>query len=262
VKDVQKQPDGRKMSIDRVGVTQLRYPVTVLDRKNGIQHTVGDLEMTVSLPHHFRGTHMSRFIEILNEHHRELHIDKIGDVLEKMKSRLAAEEAHIRLRFPYFIEKAAPSTGALGLVEYTGLYEGSLSGKMDFILGVEVPVTTLCPCSREISEKGAHNQRSIIRIRTRYSSFVWLEEMIETAEACASSPVYSLLKREDEKAVTEKAFSHPMFAEDMVRDISLKLDADPRILWFSVESENMESIHNHNAFAAIERWKTVAGVES
>ncbi|MBN1895708.1 GTP cyclohydrolase I FolE2 [bacterium] len=262
VKDVQNQPDARKMSIDRVGVTRLRYPVTVLDRKNGIQHTVGDLEMTVSLPHHFRGTHMSRFIEILNEHHRELHIDKIGDVLEKMKSRLEAEEAHIRLRFPYFIEKAAPATGAMGLVEYTGLYEGSLSGKMDFMLGVEVPVTTLCPCSKEISESGAHNQRSIVRIRIRYSSFVWLEDLIETAEACASSPVYSLLKREDEKAVTETAYSRPMFAEDMVRDIALKLEQDPRILWYGAESENMESIHNHNAFASIERWKTGAGRKS
>lgn len=255
MKDVQNQPDARKISIDRVGVKNLSYPITVLDRANGVQHTVGSITMTVSLPHRFRGTHMSRFVEILNEHHRELHIDKVGDILKKMKERLDAEEASMEVVFPYFIEKSAPESGAKSLMEYGCFFQGNLSDHADFVLGVDVPVTTLCPCSRELSERGAHNQRSVVRIRVRYNGFVWIEELIEMAEASASSPLYALLKREDEKAVTERAYDHPMFVEDVVREAAVKLDADPRITWYSVESENMESIHNHNAYARVERGK-------
>jgi GTP cyclohydrolase I len=253
--DVQNQPDARKISIDRVGVKNLSYPITVLDRTNKIQHTVGSINLYVSLPHRFRGTHMSRFIEILNEHHRELHIDKIGEILQKMKDKLSARESHMEVRFPYFIEKQAPASRARSLMEYGCTFIGTLTDRKDFILGVEVPVTTLCPCSREMSERGAHNQRSVVRIRVRYSRFIWIEELVELAEQSASSPLYALLKRKDEKIVTEYAYDHPMFVEDVVREVAVKLNANPGITWYNIESENMESIHNHNAYASLERDK-------
>jgi len=254
--DIQNQPDKRKIDIDRVGVKDLRYPITVLDRTNKIQHTVGSINMYVNLPHHFRGTHMSRFIEILNEHHRELHIDILGDILGKMKERLYAEDAHIAVTFPYFIEKSAPVSGAKSLMEYGCTYEGSLTDKADFTLTVQIPVTTLCPCSKELSDRGAHNQRSVVTIQIRSKKFVWIEELVEYAESSSSSPLFALLKRKDEKAVTEKAFDNPMFVEDIVREIAKKLNADERITWYRVESENHESIHNHSAYASLERDKT------
>lgn len=253
--DLQSQPDKRKIPVDRVGVKNLRYPITVLDRTNKIQHTVGSINMYVNLPHLFRGTHMSRFVEILNEHHRELHIDVIEEILQKMKKKLHAEEAHMEVVFPYFIEKTAPVSGATSLMEYRCAYMGTLSDKADFILSVEIPVTTLCPCSKELSDRGAHNQRSMVTIRIRSKKLVWIEEVIAYAEESASSPLYALLKREDEKAVTEQAYDNPMFVEDMVREIAKKCNADPRIVWYNVESENFESIHNHSAYACIERKK-------
>ena len=253
--DIQNQPDPRKIYIDRVGVKNLRYPITVLDRTSKVQHTVGSINMYVNLPHRFRGTHMSRFVEILNEHHRELHIDTISNILKMMKKRLHAEEANMDVSFPYFIEKSAPVSNSKSLMEYHCFYNGTLTDKEDFILGVEVPVTTLCPCSKELSDRGAHNQRSIVRIRIRYNGFVWIEELIEIAESSSSSPLYALLKREDEKAVTELAYDQPMFVEDVVREVARKLMADSRILWYSVESENFESIHNHSAYASIEKFK-------
>lgn len=256
--DVQNQKDIRNLSIDHVGVKNLRYPVTVLDRRNKVQHTIASISMYVNLPHHFRGTHMSRFVEILNAHHHELHIDKIGDILQQMKDKLEAEEAHMEISFPYFVEKQAPVSKAVSLMEYLCHYLGSLTDHSDFILGVDVPVTTLCPCSKEMSEQSAHNQRSIVRIRVRTRAFVWIEELIEIAETSASSPLYALLKREDEKAVTEQAYAKPMFVEDMVRDLAGKMEKDDRITWYRVESENMESIHNHDAYARIENQKTIS----
>ncbi|MFH1941347.1 MAG: GTP cyclohydrolase FolE2 [bacterium] len=253
--DIQNQPDTRKIPVDRVGVKNLSYPITVLDKKNKTQHTIGSINMYVNLPHRFRGTHMSRFIEILNEHHREFHIDTIGQILIKMKEKLHAEEAHMEVSFPYFIEKSAPISGAKSLMEYTCTYTGTLTDKEDFIMSVQVPVTTLCPCSKELSDRGAHNQRSVISVQVRMKKLVWIEEIIEWAEASASSPLFALLKRNDEKAVTEHAYDHPMFVEDIVRDIANRLNADPRIAWYSVESENFESIHNHSAYASIERKK-------
>jgi GTP cyclohydrolase I len=238
-----------------VGVKNLRYPITVLDRTNKIQHTVGSINMYVSLPHRFRGTHMSRFIEILNEHHRELHIDTIEEILQKMKDRLHAQEAHMEVVFPYFIEKTAPVSGAKSLMEYRCSYRGTLSDKADFILSVEIPVTTLCPCSKELSDRGAHNQRSMVTIRIRSRKLVWIEEIVSYAEESASSPLYALLKRRDEKAVTERAYDNPMFVEDIVREIASKCNIESRIIWYSVESENLESIHNHSAYACIERKK-------
>jgi GTP cyclohydrolase I len=253
--DIQSKHDKRNIPVDRAGVKNLRYPITVLDRTNKIQHTVGSINMYVSLPHRFRGTHMSRFIEILNEHHRELHIDTIEEILQKMKDRLHAQEAHMEVVFPYFIEKTAPVSGAKSLMEYRCSYRGTLSDKADFILSVEIPVTTLCPCSKELSDRGAHNQRSIVTIRIRSRKLVWIEEIVSYAEESASSPLYALLKRRDEKAVTERAYDNPMFVEDIVREIASKCNTESRIIWYSVESENFESIHNHSAYACIERKK-------
>ena len=255
MKDIQNQPDPRKIPIDRIGVKNLSYPITVLDRANKIQHTIGSINMYVNLPHRFRGAHMSRFIEILNEHHRELHIDTVGKILHKMKEKLRAQEAHMEVTFPYFIEKSAPVSGAKSLMEYRCSYVGTLTDREDFVLGVEVPVSTLCPCSRELADRGAHNQRSVVTIRVRMNKLVWIEEIIEYAESSSSSPLFALLKRKDEKAVTEHAYDHPMFVEDVVREVARKLNADPRITWYSVESENFESIHNHSAYASVERKK-------
>lgn len=255
MKDIQNQLDQRNISVDRVGVKNLIYPITVLDRKNKTQHTIGTINMAVKLPHHFRGTHMSRFVEILNEHHQELHIDKIGTILQKMKDKLHAEEAQMEVSFPYFIQKKAPVSGAESLMEYLCTYQGTLTENADFIMVVRIPVNTLCPCSKEMAQRGAHNQRSIVTIEIRMNKLIWIEEIIEYAESSASSPLYALLKREDEKSVTEYAYDHPMFVEDVVREVATKLNRDLRVSWYRVESENFESIHNHSAYAAIEKKK-------
>jgi len=253
MQDIQNQPDYRKIAIDKVGVKDIRYPIIVLDKKNKFQHTIASVNMYVDLPHHFKGTHMSRFIEILNEHRGEITVKNFPEILEKMKKRFNAETAHMEVEFPYFIEKAAPVSKAKGLMEYRCRFRGSLSGKKDFILEISVPVTTLCPCSKEISRKGAHNQRGVVKVALRFHGFIWIEEIIKVVEMSASSPVYSLLKRPDEKYVTEHAYDNPRFVEDVVRDIASRLEKTKSIIWFSIEAENWESIHNHSAYAYLER---------
>ncbi|MBA2848268.1 GTP cyclohydrolase I [Thermosulfuriphilus ammonigenes] len=257
LKDVQSQPDFRRIEIDKVGIKDIRYPITVLDRGQGTQQTVASINMYVDLPHHFKGTHMSRFVEILNEYRREINIKNIDRILREMRERLSAKVAHIEIAFPYFIEKMAPVTKTPGLMEYFCCIYGS-SGEhwRDLVLEVHVPVTTVCPCSLEISCQGAHNQRGIVRVRIRFKRFFWIEDLVEIVEDCASCEVYSVLKRPDEKFVTEKAFRRPMFVEDVVRAVCERLMEHPEITWFSVEAENFESIHNHSAYAFIERRKT------
>ena len=253
--DLQKERDTRNIAIDKVGVKDIHYPIVVMDRSHDKQHTVARINMYVDLPHHFKGTHMSRFIEILNHHRGEITIRNMGTILEQMKERLEASSAHLEMEFPYFIEKEAPVSRARGLMEYQCRLHGMLgeSGEPDFVLGVTVPVTSLCPCSREISARGAHNQRSEVRVDIRMQRFIWIEELISWVEECGSSPVYSLLKREDEKAVTETAYDNPMFVEDIVRAVTEKLSQVEGIHWFRVECENFESIHNHSAYAMLER---------
>jgi len=251
--DLQKSPDTRNIAIDKVGVKDIRYPIVVLDKSKVRQHTVARINMYVDLPHHFKGTHMSRFIEILNQYHGEISIESLDTILQEMKERLEASRAHVELDFPYFIEKEAPVSRSRGLMEYQCHMCGTLGESADFVLGVTVPVTSLCPCSKEISERGAHNQRSAIHVQIRYNGHIWLEDLIEWVESCASAPVYSLLKREDEKAVTEQAYDHPMFVEDLVRGVTEKLSAVKEIVWLRVECENFESIHNHSAYALVER---------
>ena len=253
--DIQNQKDHRNIAIDKVGVKNIRYPITVLDKAIKTQQTVAAINMYVDLPRNYKGTHMSRLVEILNEHDRMISIKNFSDILSTMKERLNAESAHIEISFPYFIMKTSPATQSPGLMEYQCTFEGSLNKGKDLIVMIQVPITTLCPCSKEISTHGAHNQRGNVKLQVRFKKFVWIEDLIRLVEECASCEVYSVLKREDEKYVTEKAYQNPKFVEDIVRDIAEKLENDKNIIWFAVESENFESIHNHNAYAYIERSK-------
>jgi GTP cyclohydrolase I len=252
LEDQQNLPDHRQIKIDQVGVKQLRYPIQVKDKAHVVQNTVATMSMTVDLPHHFKGTHMSRFVEVLNAHGSLVHVENISTILHQLQTKLQAEAAHFIMEFPYFIEKSAPVTGSKGLVDYQARFEASAYGKeIDFILTVIVPVTTLCPCSKAISEYGAHNQRGYVTLSTRFSNTVWIEDLITLIESSASSEIFSLLKRPDEKHVTERAYENPVFVEDLVRNIALKANEHPDITWYKVEAENMESIHNHSAYACI-----------
>ena len=253
--DMQTSRDTRNIPIDKVGVKDISYPIVVMDKKKKFQHTIARINMYVDLPHQFKGTHMSRFIEILNSYREEIALDKLEIMLAEMKKKLGATTAHLEMEFPYFIEKKAPVSRARSLMEYTCSFAATLAEDFDFLLGIRIPVTSLCPCSKELSAYGAHNQRSIISIKVRYSNFIWIEELVSLVEECGSSPVYSLLKRVDEKYVTEKAYDNPKFVEDIVREVTEKLLAEPDISWFSVEAENFESIHKHSAYAFIERNK-------
>jgi GTP cyclohydrolase I len=255
--DVQNHVSTHTIDIDKVGVKDISYPIVVLDKFKGTQHTVARINMYVNLPHRHKGTHMSRFIEILSECRRDISLKKIGVILEETRSRLHAQSAHIEMTFPYFIEKEAPVSKARGLMEYICSFKGSLDqdGHLDLVVGITVPITTLCPCSKEISQVGAHNQRGEVRVQVRYKKFFWIEDLIRVVEESASCEVYALLKRQDEKYVTEKAYTNPMFVEDVVREIAHKLSHIDNFTWYAVESENFESIHNHSAYAYIESHK-------
>jgi GTP cyclohydrolase I len=260
MEDVQNRRDDRLVPIDQVGVCDLRYPITVLDRLQQTQQTVARLIMSVSLPHHFKGTHMSRFLEVLNRHRGEVTMRTLPTILRELQERLDAEKAQVIVEFPYFLERAAPVSGARSLMEYECAFQAETDGGAeDFVLSVRVPVTSLCPCSKEISDYGAHNQRGHVSIEVRTarvpgqdSGFIWIEELVEVAEQSASAPVYPLLKREDERHVTMQAYDNPVFVEDIVRNVAVRLRSDPRVAWFRVHAVNHESIHNHGAFARIE----------
>ncbi len=253
--DVQKQPDFRNLPINKVGIRNLTYPVTVLDKTNGTQGSVAQISMYVDLPHQCKGTHMSRFVEILNTFRFQISLKSLTSVLQQMKQSLEAKSSHIEITFPYFIEKAAPVTGAKGLMDYTCTIIGSSSAaqETDIVLKVAVPITSVCPCSREISDCGAHNQRGQVIVDARFRKFIWIEDIVQIVEEAASCDIFSVLKRKDEKYVTEKAYNNPKFVEDIVRDVAGKLMADTNITWFSVAAENFESIHNHSAYAHIEK---------
>ncbi len=256
LEDIQNKRDHREIAIDKVGVKNIIYPVTVLDKEHGEQNTVASVDMYVSLPHHFKGTHMSRFVEVLNENRHGMSVQNFASILEKMRVKLDAVSAHMEMRFPYFAEKKAPVSGEESMMSYDCSFVGSIkNGEYDLQVGVTVPTTSVCPCSKAISEAGAHNQRSLVTLKVRFKEFVWIEDLIRLVEAKASCEVYSLLKRADEKYVTERAYDNPKFVEDIVRDVAQDLLADSNITWFSVESENFESIHNHNAYALVEKWR-------
>lgn len=256
IPDVQSSADTRHLAIDQVGVKAIRHPITVREKGGGVHHTIASFNMYVGLPHRFKGTHMSRFVEILNAHEREISVETFKRMLAEMVERLEAKTGHISMSFPYFINKTAPVSGVQSLMDYEVTFIGEIeNGQQCFKMKVVVPVTSLCPCSKEISNYGAHNQRSHVTISAKTRSKVWIEDLIECAEQEASCELWGLLKRPDEKFVTERAYDNPKFVEDLVRDVAARLNKDERIDWYAVESENFESIHNHSAYARIERDK-------
>ena len=250
--DVQASKDGRNVPINKVGVKNIRFPIKVKDRQKTAQHTIGSIDMPVDLPHHFKGTHMSRFMEILNDHAGEISTEALPEILDTMRSRLDAETAHFYVSFPYFMEKAAPVTGASGLLSYDCSFDASRGAVDDFVLTVNVPVTTLCPCSKEISSRGAHNQRGMVTVRVRFSGELWIEDLVGLVEDSASCSLYPILKRADEKWVTERAYDNPRFVEDLVREVTVRLRGVESTTWFHVEVVNFESIHQHDAYALVQ----------
>jgi GTP cyclohydrolase IB len=256
MEDVQGRADTRRIPINRVGVKDVSHPVRVKDRATGEQHTIASFNMYVSLPHDFKGTHMSRFIEVLHLHEREISVDSFRAMLGEMTERLEADAGHIEMSFPFFVMKRAPASGVESLMDYRATLIGERrDGRTELWIRVAVPVTSLCPCSKEISAYGAHNQRSHVTIAVKARSHIWIEEIIEIAESEASCELYGILKRSDEKRVTERAYDNPKFVEDIVRDVAVRLNRDERVAAYVVEAENFESIHNHSAYARIERDK-------
>ena len=253
IEDVQARADTRRIPIDKVGIKGIRHPVRVRDRSGGEQHTIATLDMFVTLPHDFKGTHMSRFVEILNDHEYEITVESFRVMLKEMTELLEAKSGYIQMRFPYFVNKAAPVSGVQSLMDYEVTLTGTIKEDGTVMqVKVVVPVTSLCPCSKAISDYGAHNQRSHVTVEAKTEAFVWVEELIDIVESEASCELYGLLKRPDERYVTERAYDNPKFVEDMVRDVAQRLNQDDRILGYVVESENFESIHNHSAYARIE----------
>ncbi len=256
IEDVQGTADLRRIPINKVGIKDIFHPVRVRDRNGGDQQTIANFNMYVDLPHDFKGTHMSRFVEILNNHEREISVKSFRDMMSELTDRLDADSGHIEMSFPYFVTKKAPVSGVESLMDYQASLIGERKeGKNTIYIKVVVPVTSLCPCSKQISDFGAHNQRSHVTIKARIDSFMWIEELIDIAEQEASCELYGILKRPDEKYVTERAYQNPKFVEDMVRDVAVRLNADERVRAYTVESENFESIHNHSAYALIEKDK-------
>jgi GTP cyclohydrolase I len=254
IEDVQNIVDKRQIAIDKVGIKDIKHPIKVSDRTTGEQHTIANFNMYVNLPHHFKGTHMSRFVEILNQHEREITVKSFREMLGEMTERLDAESGYIEMNFPYFVNKEAPISKVRSLMDYDVTFIGEITGDAtSMTVKVVVPVTSLCPCSKNISDYGAHNQRSHVTLTVRVDSFIWIEDLIDLVEKQASCEIYGLLKRPDEKYVTERAYDNPKFVEDMVRDIAAKLNEDQRINAYIVESENFESIHNHSAYALISK---------
>jgi len=252
--DKQSERDHRELRIDKVGVRGLRFPIQVRDKAHVFQNTVATLGMFVDLPHEFKGTHMSRFLEVLNAHGNVVHVENIPDILFAMQRKFHATTSHLEMEFPYFLTKRAPVSGRESVMDYTARFDAAACGnETDFVLTVKANVTTLCPCSKAISARGAHNQRGEVTVRVRFRKSVWIEDLIAIIEGSASSELYALLKREDEKHVTERAYDNPVFVEDLVRNVALRLNAHPDITWYKVEAENQESIHNHNAYACIEK---------
>ena len=254
LQDKQNEPDHRELRIDKVGVRGLRFPIVIRDKAHSTQNTIATIGMYVDLPKEFKGTHMSRFVEVLNAHGNMVHVENITEILTAMQTKLHAQTAHLEMEFPFFLTKKAPVSGLPSVMDYTARFDASAHGKqIDFLLTVMIPVTTLCPCSKAISKYGAHNQRGTVTVKIKSEKVIWIEDVIALVESSASSELYSLLKRQDEKAVTERAYENPVFVEDLVRNVVTKLNTNKDITWYKVEAENYESIHNHNAYACIEK---------
>ncbi len=252
--DKQSERDTRELRIDKVGVRGLRFPVQVRDKTRSVQNTVATIGMFVDLPKEFKGTHMSRFVEVLNAHGNVIHVENISEILRSLQKKLHSATSHLEIEFPYFMTKVSPVSRQESLMDYVARFDATACGsEIDFVLTVKAKVTTLCPCSKAISKYGAHNQRGEVTVAIRFNKSVWIEDLIKVIESSASSELYALLKRQDEKAVTERAYENPVFVEDLVRNVALRLNGDKRVSWYKVEAENFESIHNHNAYACIEK---------
>jgi GTP cyclohydrolase I len=252
--DKQSERDHRELRIDKVGVRGLRFPIQVRDKAHAVQDTVATIGMFVDLPKEFKGTHMSRFLEVLNAHGNVIHVENIPEILHAMQQKLHAATSHLEIEFPYFMVKQAPVTGRESVMDYVARFDAAACHRdILFVLTVKANVTTLCPCSKAIAAYGAHNQRGEVTVQIRSRKAVWIEDLIAIIESSGSSELYALLKRQDEKAVTERAYDNPVFVEDLVRNVALKLNAHPDVTWYKVEAENQESIHNHNAYACIEK---------
>ena len=253
--DIQSSHDARNIPIDKVGVRNVKYPMKIRERDNGIQHTVGLFTLTVDLPRQFKGTHMSRFLEVLGEYNHQIDGDTIPQILDKLREKLKAKTAHVEVRFNLFREKAAPVTGKVGMMGYECGFIAAGGETNEFQVYVQVPVTTLCPCSKEISAFGAHNQRGYVTARIHANGLLWLEDVIDMIESAGSAQLYPVLKRPDEKFVTEQAYQNPRFVEDMVREVAIAFDKHPNVGTYEIEVENHESIHDHNAYAYVRREK-------
>lgn len=251
--DIRQRPSGCPVAIDKVGVKGVRYPVVLKDKNRRLQHTVGTISMFVDLPRHQRGTYMGRFIQILSKYHREFDVHRVGRLLREVRRRFSANSAHLEMEFPYFIEKCAPVSGARAHMDYRCWIVASLGTRFRLMMGTAVPVTTLCPCSKEMVGRWGHNQRAEIRATVEFQGFLWLEDLIDLLEDCGSSEVFSLLEREDEQHVTATAFDNPALVEDVVRRVATKLDAHPLVTGYEVGVESFESIHHHEAYAFISR---------
>ena len=250
--DVQSERDDRSVAIEKVGIRGLSLPIRLIDREEPVQNSVATVALHVDLPPEVRGTHMSRFVEVINDHGPDIGILHLGGILRSLQERLDARNAYLEIESPFFLDKNAPVSGLPGTMCYRARFLAERKGEESRVaLEVEVPVKTLCPCSKAISRHGAHNQRGRVRVRVRFSRPVWIRCLIDLVESSASSSLYTLLKRSDEKHVTERAYESPVFVEDLVRNVALRLDRDPRITWYQVEAENEESIHNHNVYALV-----------
>lgn len=254
--DVQSSSDSREIAIDKVGIKDIRHPVTIAGPDGKNQPTVADFNMYVNLPKHVKGTHMSRFIEILNGLDEAISVKSFIDTMSNMVERLDARSGHIEMNFPYFIRKTAPVSSVTSLMDYDVTFLGEIhDGVPSLNIRVVVPATSLCPCSKKISNYGAHNQRSHITVNAELNDSMWIDELVRLIEQQASCEVFSLLKRPDEKFITEHAYDNPKFVEDMIRDVAAQLNAEVRIDAYTLETENFESIHNHSAYAFIARDK-------
>jgi len=254
--DKQSERDHRELRIDKVGVRGLRFPIQVRDKAHSVQNTVATIGMFVDLPKEFKGTHMSRFVEVLNAHGSVVHVENISEILRVMQKKFQAVTSHLEIEFPYFMTKKSPVSQQESLMDYVARFDAAACGEeIDFLLTVKAHVTTLCPCSKAIARYGAHNQRGLVTVAIRSTKAVWIEDVIAIIESSASSELYALLKRQDEKAVTERAYENPVFVEDLVRNVAMKLNAHPLMTWYKIEAENFESIHNHNAYACIENGR-------
>src|SRR5450631_771710 len=252
--DKQSERDHRELRIDKVGVRGLRFPIQVRDKARSVQNTVATIGMFVDLPKEFKGTHMSRFVEVLNAHGSIIHVENIAEILQSLQKKLNSATSHIEIEFPYFMSKKSPVSRLESLMDYTARFDATACGaEIDFVLTVKANVTTLCPCSKAIAKYGAHNQRGEVTVALRSTKVVWIEDVVAMIEKSASSELYALLKRQDEKAVTARAYANPVLVEDLVRNVALRLNADARVGWYKAEAENFESIHNHSAYACIEK---------